>query len=58
MLNGIAYDKKKDRVFVTGKLWSNVFEIRLQELEQDQNTLNRARQECWPADALPEYGYP
>ena len=57
VLNGIAYDGEKDRVFVTGKLWSNVFEIRLQELDQAEN-LNRARQVCWPAESLPEYGYP
>lgn len=30
VLNGIAYDKIKDRLFVTGKNWSNVFEIRLE----------------------------
>lgn len=29
VLNGIAYDKGRDRLFVTGKLWPNVFEIRL-----------------------------
>lgn len=28
-LNGIAYDKHKDRLFVTGKLWPKLFEIRL-----------------------------
>jgi glutamine cyclotransferase len=28
-LNGIAYDAKGERVFVTGKLWPKVFEIRL-----------------------------
>ena len=28
-LNGIAYDASGDRLFVTGKLWPNVFEIRL-----------------------------
>ena len=27
--NGIAYDAKNDRLFVTGKLWPNLFEIRL-----------------------------
>ena len=27
VLNGIAYDKKNDRLFVTGKLWPKVFEI-------------------------------
>lgn len=28
-LNGIAYDKKNDRLFVTGKLWPRLFEIKL-----------------------------
>lgn len=28
-LNGIAYDKKSDRLFVTGKLWPRLFEIEL-----------------------------
>ena len=28
-LNGIAYDARRDRLFVTGKKWPNVFEIRL-----------------------------
>ena len=29
VLNGIAYDPENDRVFVTGKLWSNLFEIEI-----------------------------
>src|SRR5579883_3021630 len=29
VLNGIAYDAKGDRLFVTGKLWPKLFEIRL-----------------------------
>jgi glutamine cyclotransferase len=29
VLNGIAYDAKADRLFVTGKLWPNLFEIRI-----------------------------
>ncbi len=29
VLNGIAYDADQDRLFVTGKLWSDIFEIRL-----------------------------
>ena len=28
-LNGIAYDAKGGRLFVTGKLWPNLFEIRI-----------------------------
>ena len=29
VMNGIAYDPATDRLFVTGKLWPQVFEIRL-----------------------------
>ena len=29
VLNGIAYDAKRDRIFVTGKQWPKVFEIKL-----------------------------
>ncbi|MHC4266463.1 MAG: glutaminyl-peptide cyclotransferase [Planctomycetota bacterium] len=29
VLNGIAYDKKNDRLFVTGKLWPSIFEIKI-----------------------------
>jgi glutamine cyclotransferase len=31
VLNGIAYDKTNDRLFVTGKLWPKLFEIRLKK---------------------------
>ena len=30
VLNGIAYDVKQDRLFVTGKLWPKLFEIRVE----------------------------
>ena len=33
VLNGIAYDKKGDRLFVTGKHWGKLFEIKLIERE-------------------------
>ena len=29
VLNGIAYDAANDRLFVTGKLWPKLFEIKL-----------------------------
>jgi glutaminyl-peptide cyclotransferase len=29
VLNGIAYDEKNDRLFVTGKLWPKLFEIKI-----------------------------
>jgi glutamine cyclotransferase len=33
MLNGIAYDTNEDRLFVTGKMWSKLFEIELIPVE-------------------------
>jgi glutamine cyclotransferase len=33
VLNGIAYDSQEDRIFVTGKLWSKIFEIELKLIE-------------------------
>jgi glutaminyl-peptide cyclotransferase len=29
VLNGIAYDAAKDRLFITGKCWPKLFEVRL-----------------------------
>ncbi len=29
VLNGIAYDRVHDRLFVTGKLWPKLFEVRV-----------------------------
>jgi glutamine cyclotransferase len=29
VLNGIAYDSTGDRLFVTGKLWPQLFEIKV-----------------------------
>jgi len=29
VLNGIAYDATHDRLFVTGKLWPSLFEIKV-----------------------------
>ena len=31
VLNGVAYDARNDRLFVTGKLWPRVFEIKILE---------------------------
>ena len=33
VLNGIAYDAERDRLFVTGKRWPKLFEIRLKEIQ-------------------------
>ncbi|MEJ7804696.1 MAG: glutaminyl-peptide cyclotransferase [Telluria sp.] len=35
VLNGIAYDSKHKRLFVTGKLWPKLFEIELVEVRQN-----------------------
>jgi len=35
VLNGIAYDAKADRLFVTGKNWPKLFEIRLLSIAKD-----------------------
>jgi len=32
VLNGIAYDAARDRLFVTGKRWPKIFEVRLQRI--------------------------
>jgi glutamine cyclotransferase len=29
VLNGIAYDARRDRIFVTGKQWTTIFEIKV-----------------------------
>jgi len=37
VLNGIAYDAKGDRLFVTGKNWPKLFEIRLRKAGETAN---------------------
>ena len=37
VLNGIAYDEKGDRIFVTGKLWPKLFEIKINKKEVTEN---------------------
>ncbi len=41
VLNGIAYDEAGDRLFVTGKLWPKLFEIRLRKKEQSGSAAAR-----------------
>ena len=55
VLNGIARDDENDRTFVTGKQWSNLFEVRVEESDMG---LDEARRKCWPPTTLPQYGYP
>ncbi|MFA7322311.1 MAG: glutaminyl-peptide cyclotransferase, partial [Dokdonella sp.] len=33
VLNGIAYDARHDRLFVTGKLWPKIFELKLKHTD-------------------------
>ncbi|KAL0328130.1 UNVERIFIED_CONTAM: Glutaminyl-peptide cyclotransferase [Sesamum calycinum] len=33
VLNGIAWDEERNRIFVTGKLWPKLFEIKLHPVE-------------------------
>lgn len=33
VINGIAYNKKRNSIFVTGKMWDKIFEIRIKEKE-------------------------
>jgi glutamine cyclotransferase len=35
VLNGIAYDQDNDRIFITGKLWPKIFEIKLSAQDHD-----------------------
>ncbi|KAL1813791.1 hypothetical protein ACET3Z_023856 [Daucus carota] len=37
VLNGIAWDKEKNRIFVTGKLWPKLYEIKLHPLGEQLN---------------------
>jgi len=34
VLNGIAYDAAGDRLFITGKRWPKLFEVRLKAARQ------------------------
>ena len=40
VLNGIAYDSRADRLFVTGKLWPNLFEIKVARKQSLGSTPN------------------
>ena len=32
VLNGIAYDRAQDRLFITGKFWPKLFQVRLKRV--------------------------
>ena len=57
VLNGIAYDSENDKLFVTGKRWSKMFEIKIREMTDGEiyksgggysKTLQDLRSRCWP----------
>jgi hypothetical protein len=52
VLNGIAYDPVGKRLFVTGKLWPSVFEIRISLKSHAQ--LHSASV-CWPPMARRDF---
>jgi len=43
VLNGIAWDRRRRRLFVTGKLWPRLFEVRVVPLKQGQQRADAAR---------------
>lgn len=52
VLNGIAHDVKNDRLFVTGKQWSKMFEVEVIEMDDSQvnetGGLSSIRKRCIP----------
>lgn len=50
VLNGIAYDSEKKRIFVTGKKWALIFEIKVVEYPEAEQAaqLEHARTVCKP----------
>src|ERR1035437_252663 len=46
VLNGIAYDAKQDRLFVTGKRWPKLFEIKLIKRTAQRSEERRVGKEC------------
>ena len=55
VMNGIAFDVENNRLFVTGKKWSSLFEV---EISESDESLEETRRKCWPAETLSQYGYP
>ena len=50
VLNGVAYDAAKRRVFVTGKQWAQLYEIKVIEYPEvyQKSQLEHARTVCKP----------
>eukprot|EP00208_Stichococcus_sp_RCC1054_P005758 CAMPEP_0206141564 /NCGR_PEP_ID=MMETSP1473-20131121/13375_1 /ASSEMBLY_ACC=CAM_ASM_001109 /TAXON_ID=1461547 /ORGANISM="Stichococcus sp, Strain RCC1054" /LENGTH=324 /DNA_ID=CAMNT_0053536179 /DNA_START=227 /DNA_END=1201 /DNA_ORIENTATION=+ len=48
VLNGIAWDGQRKRLFVTGKWWQKLYQVQLQEAPQTAEHLNQVRGLCIP----------
>lgn len=46
VFNGVAYDSKRKRLFVTGKYWPALFEVRLVERQPSAQDLENVRRAC------------
>jgi glutamine cyclotransferase len=58
VMNGIAYDDTHNKIYVTGKLWKSVFEVKIRKLEgKSADVLPITRMRCRGAKTLPNYGY-
>ena len=53
VLNGIAWDKINKRLFVTGKKWPSVFEVKLRAFNEGEKvpSVDHVRRQCWPQAA-------
>ena len=51
VLNGIAYDGERKRIFLTGKLWSKMFEVKLVRPEKPV-PLKRVKELCVPGRTI------
>jgi Glutamine cyclotransferase len=48
VLNGIAHDPRTGRLFVTGKYWGRLYEIRVVERDSSEDSVGQARSLCIP----------
>ena len=58
VMNGIAYDERRDRIFVTGKQWRRVFEVKISKGSRKKGAIELGRKRCHSPTSLPNYGYP
>jgi hypothetical protein len=61
-LNGIAYDPKKKTMYITGKLWPEIFEIRIEwggMRDEAQGTRHEGQvtSDEWQVTSLPTGGW-